>query len=390
MKLQLATYLFLLIPALLRAYEFPVFPFAPAAGQEGSTAVAHDDPRISAWATRVVSVAYGEEVAGEWRVEEAALGPAAAVDPGVLVVGRGGSVVLEFASFIRDGEGDDFVVFENAFSDTFLELAYVEVSSDGIHYVRFPNYSWTADPVGAFGTVDPTYVHGYAGKYRAGFGTPFDLAELMTAHAAIQDGFVGFSAEYRANLQENFPHLDPEQVRFIRLVDIPGDGSRADAEGDPIFDPFPTVITAGFDLDAVGVIHQPGVSIVPFTEWSNGHGLAADPDADTDRDRWNQYMEYLLGSDPADAGSVPEVSMDIQRGPEDSIRFTFTYWRNELAETIPSVEYSTGDGQWIAFGGRVETLETRRVDGLFEAHHRIRLIDTGSRLWARIVADPVD
>ena len=334
-------------------------------------------------------MSYGEEVAGEWRVEEAALGPARAGEPDVLVLGRGGSVVLECASFIRDGEGDDFVVFENAFSDTFLELAYVEVSSDGVHYVRFPNYSWTADPVGAFGTVDPTYIHGYAGKYRAGYGTPFDLAALKTAHAAVMDGYTGFSIDYWANLRTNYPSLDLERVRYIRLVDIPGDGSRYDSEGDPVFDPFPTVITAGFDLDAVGVLNQPDAALVPFDDWSSGHGLAVDPQADVDGDNWNQYMEYLLGSDPTQAHSVPEVQLDISRGPEDSIQYALTFWRNELAETMPVVEISTGGSGWEVFHGSMETLETRREEGISQAHQRIRGFDTGIRFWTRISAVPL-
>ncbi|MGC9450236.1 MAG: hypothetical protein ACP5I4_02205 [Oceanipulchritudo sp.] len=389
-RLPIPVSLVLLVPLLLPAYAPPAFPFAPAAGEEGTTAVAHDDARIGAWATRVVSVAYGDEVAQEWRVPEAALGAAGAVDPDVLVLGRGGSVVLEFSSFIRDGEGDDFVVFENAFRETFLELAYVEVSSDGIHFVRFPNYSYTEGSVGAFGEVDPTYVHGYAGKYRTGFGTPFDLADLEAAHAAIEEGYVGFSGDYWANVQANFPHLDTERVRYVRLVDIPGDGSRLDSEGMPVYDPYPTVITAGFDLDAVGVIHHPDVGILSFAEWSSLHGLIADPEADTDADRWSQYLEYLLGSDPVDPRSIPAVEMTIKPGSGDVFLYSFTWWRNELAETLPIIEYKTGDGPWKREPGRVESLEVRRGEGFSEVLQRIRILSTSPSVWARIVAVPPD
>ena len=69
-------------------------------------------------------------------------------------------------------------MFENGFADNFLELAFVEVSSNGIDFVRFPDESLTqtTTQVGSFGSLDPTNIDGLAGKYRVGFGTPFDLA----------------------------------------------------------------------------------------------------------------------------------------------------------------------------------------------------------------------
>ena len=77
-----------------------------------------------------------------------ALGPADAYDFGtglpstspttVVSLGDGGSITLTFAHPLSDGTGPDLAVFENAFNDTFLELAFVEVSSDGANFVRFP------------------------------------------------------------------------------------------------------------------------------------------------------------------------------------------------------------------------------------------------------------
>jgi len=57
--------------------------------------------------------------------------------------------------------GFDFAVFENSFNDSFLELAFVEVSSDGINFVRFPATSNTQTDVQitGFGTIDPTYIN---------------------------------------------------------------------------------------------------------------------------------------------------------------------------------------------------------------------------------------
>jgi hypothetical protein len=39
-------------------------------------------------------------------------------------------------------------------------------------------------------------------------------------------------------------------------VDIVGDGTALDSFGSPIFDPYPTVGSAGFDLDGVAVMNQ--------------------------------------------------------------------------------------------------------------------------------------
>ena len=151
----------------------------------------------------------------------------------IVCLGDDGRITLYFPHPVKDGPGADFAVFENSFSDTFLELAFVEVSSDGVNFFRFPSASLTAGLVGSFGTIDPTNLSGLAGKYRGGFGTPFDLASLP------------FS-----------PQLDKNHIPFIRLIDIRGNGSAKDSDNRPIYDPHPTTGSAGFDLDAIGVIHR--------------------------------------------------------------------------------------------------------------------------------------
>lgn len=209
-------------------------PYAPAAGTFGSTAVAKDDLVIEAWATAVASYSPGDNVDTQFQTPNKAIGPAEGNIGDAVSLGRGGEITLTFDTPIRDGSGPDFAVFENSINDTFLELGFVEVSSDGTHFFRIENDSLTPSPVAAFGEVDTTDVHNLAGKYRQGFGTPFDLQELS-----------GVS-----------PLLNTARVTHVRLVDIVGDGSQTDTSGDVIFDPFPTVGSAGLDLDAVGVIHQ--------------------------------------------------------------------------------------------------------------------------------------
>lgn len=216
-------------------------PYAPAADQPGSTAIAMDDPTIAAWASAVSAYQPGTNVETIWQDTSNALGAAEGIPAeGVVSLGRGGSITLSFPRPIADGPGADFAVFENAIRSSsaangwFLELAYVEVSADGYTWFRFPNRSLTSSPVGGFGGLDPTDIEGLAGKYGAGWGAPFDLADLAF------DGAIPI----------------PPSMRYVRLVDIVGDGRATDTTGAVIYDPFPTLLSAGFDLDAVAVLHE--------------------------------------------------------------------------------------------------------------------------------------
>ncbi|MBT64419.1 MAG: hypothetical protein CML13_14550 [Puniceicoccaceae bacterium] len=231
------------------------WPFAPAAGQAGSTAIAMDDSSIVAWASGFENLSYGSAVSDQWKTPVKALGPAVGDSFDVVSLGQGGQITLTFTHPIQNGDGPDFVVFENSFSDTFLELAWVEVSTDGQHFVRFPNYSYRE--AGAATTAD--LFHGYAGKYRQGYGTPFDLDQLRYAYEALEEEDPNapyFSTEFRTQLALNYPTLDLADIRYVRLVDIVGDGTALDANGYSIWDPYPTSGSAGLDLDAIGVLHQ--------------------------------------------------------------------------------------------------------------------------------------
>jgi len=50
--------------------------------------------------------------------------------------------------------------------------------------------------------------------------------------------------------------LDTNNVKWVRIVDIVGDGSYLDTSGDVVYDPYPTIGSAGFDLDAIGVLNM--------------------------------------------------------------------------------------------------------------------------------------
>ncbi|MBU2489577.1 MAG: PEP-CTERM sorting domain-containing protein [Proteobacteria bacterium] len=229
-------------------------PYAPAAGVTGTTAIPMDSRDFVAWATGYENYLQGAELDVAFAHAQNALGPAEGNALDVVSLGRGGSITLLFAPF-ADGPGWDFAVFENGFDDTFLELARVEVSSNGVHFARFPGRSLTGAPVSGFGAVDPTDVDGFAGKYRQGFGTPFDLSDLAVDPLVISGD------------------VDLSGITRVRLLDIVGNGSELDADGRPIYDPYPTSGSAGFDLDAVGVSggapYPAGVYVPPATPSGN-------------------------------------------------------------------------------------------------------------------------
>lgn len=218
-----------------------VYPAYPgAAGTRGSPAVPLTAP--AAWATAVDSVRYGSDVSPQWQTPAAALGPAEGRSDAVCALGEGGEITLTFDPPLADGPGPDLAVFENAFDDSFLELAFVEVSSDGTNFLRFDSAFRGEGAIGAFGLTDPTQLTGLAGKFRQAWGAPFDLAWLR------------FQPDARAG------RVDLSAIRYVRVVDVLGDGGDVDSFGRPIYDPFPTAGSAGFDLDAIGALQPAPVT----------------------------------------------------------------------------------------------------------------------------------
>ncbi len=157
-----------------------------------------------------------------------------------------GSLTLGFEFAIKNGDGADFAAFENGFmsgSKLFAELGYVEVSTNGTDFARFPSvYDAASTPVGGYGTIDPTGVYNLVGKhanaYGKSFGTPFDLEDLSN-HSLVTEGLV-----------------DLDEINFVRIIDIPGDGSFKDSLGNPIYDAWVTWGSGGVDFEALGVINQ--------------------------------------------------------------------------------------------------------------------------------------
>ncbi len=262
--------------------------FAPGAGEPGTTAIKADSSAVVNWASGCTVVrglrclAVPDSGYASAGADSNAVGPALA--RGVVSLGDGGHAVLTFPFPIADGPGPDFAVFENGFENRFLELAFVEVSTDSLHWQRFSATSLTPESpqVGPFDYLDPVQIDGLAGKYRWGYGTPFDLADLPADSL-----------------------LDPNRVRFVRVVDAVGcvqePFGTTDGQGRWVNDPWPTNFpSGGFDLDGVAVLHQQNPGGIP----PNTGSLSVFP---------NPASSFIV---------LPEG------------RWKVVYWFNQLGQTI--------------------------------------------------------
>ncbi len=235
---------------IVQGFILPAYgQYPPPAGQAGTTAIYRDSSAFVGWATGcTVQQGYiqiNDTTITDQGSNRATYGVAedgtGKADYQVVSLGDGGNAIVTFSNPIMNGPGPDFAVFENAFNDTFLELGFVEVSTDGVRYVRFPAVSLTQDTAQVpfiGGSVDATLINNLAGKYRAAFGTPFDLEELKDSSG-----------------------IDLNNINYVKIIDVVGciqvPYATYDSQGHKVNDPWPTpFFSCGFDLDAVGVIHM--------------------------------------------------------------------------------------------------------------------------------------
>lgn len=213
----------------------------------------------------------------------------------VLTLGEGGNVTLGFDVTIVDGPGADFATFENGFvigsgPGVFSEIAYVEVSTNGVDFARFPSkYFGTGSSMGAYRNIaggmpvvanaltntvspfDPTVSGGEA----------FDLADLAGEPSVLAGDVV------------------LNDIHFVRLVDCaPGS---TDSLGTPIG------ASGGADFDAVAVINsnvtsdasQPKCEL--FLDAQNRVNLVlGDPNGLFDIDFSTLHASWNLGALPLD------------------------------------------------------------------------------------------
>jgi hypothetical protein len=142
----------------------------------------------------------------------------------VLSLGNGGEVVLGFDSEIVDGDGPDFIVFENAFeiandpNNVFTELGEVSVSEDGVTWTTF-----ACDPKSG----PPSF--GDCAGWRPVYASPEQPVDVASSAKAGGDGF-------------DLAAIGVKKAKFVRIRDLRSD--RPAQQG-----------MAGFDLDAIAVLH---------------------------------------------------------------------------------------------------------------------------------------
>ena len=229
--------------------KFSYAQFDPQIGFGSKQAIYRDSSVIKGWAT-TCNVTRGwqnylDTLLGKATVGSEFYGTLKA-DGSVISLGDSGIAILQFDNPISDKEGPDFCVFENGFivnntqGISHAELAFVEVSSDGVNYVRFPSQCLLDSTVqkGNFDGSNVSLIDGLAGKYIGGYGTPFDL-----------------------NIFAALSSININKITHVKLIDVVGNKDAQyparDKNGRKIIDPWPTPFAAsGFDLDAVGVINQ--------------------------------------------------------------------------------------------------------------------------------------
>ena len=245
--------------------------FDGAVGTEGCRAINISNPRIQSWALGVEVqrgfqrnsttnyASYGKPYNAQ--------GCPDSTTTTCVALGDGGTALITFSSPIIDGEGEDFCVFENGFNSTYLELGFVEVSSDGEHFYRFPATSYTT-----YNDIRPELLNNIAGKHEVGWGTPFDLSEI-----------------------EDDEFFNRNNVRYVRIVDIIG-GVDTDSQGNVIYDGTSGGPSTGYDLTGVGVLNQGSSYFVADCEGlltsADTHELISADNGEMDADG-NYRLSYL-------------------------------------------------------------------------------------------------
>jgi hypothetical protein len=180
-------------------------------------------------------------------------------------LGSGGSITVGFddpgiSRHITNGSGADFIVSENPFylngdpttNLSFAELMFVEVSTDGTNFARYPVVSNTPSAVGPFTPINVTNVSGFGGVHPVYANVDTNTISPFDPTVAGGDAF-DLSA-LATNSLVTGGQVDLNDIRFVRLVDVIGDGTSLDSNGHAIFDPTGSG-SNGADVDAISVIN---------------------------------------------------------------------------------------------------------------------------------------
>jgi outer membrane protein assembly factor BamB len=212
----------------------------------------------------------------------------------VLSLGNSGNVIVAFDVTIVNGPGEDFIVSENPFfiyggsGAVFAELSYVEVSSDGIDFARFPSISLTPqggqmfpENIENLAGVNPVYANVDENDIdpcdpAVAGGDAFDLNDLLN-DPLVQSGDV-----------------DLQNINYIKLIDIVGDGSCLDSQGNPIYDPIGPG-TNGADIDSVAVINYHEKDSIEWLTYQHDNKRSGATEAVGAAYNWEKKLTYNIG-----------------------------------------------------------------------------------------------
>ena len=178
-------------------------------------AIPADDQRIVSWVSGIEL--YRDSAYGNYYD---AIGQV--INTKYVCLGDTGSAMATFNRPIADGDGYDFAVFSHGVK---IKTAFVEVSSNGKNYFRFPSHSSAVTNNSNDAYVSDNY-SGLAGVYPTGYGTAFDLNDLP-----------------------DHPALNKYNVRFVRIITVKT-ATDKDNAGNVIYDD-----NSGFNLAGIGIIN---------------------------------------------------------------------------------------------------------------------------------------
>jgi hypothetical protein len=191
-------------------------------------------------------------------------------------LGVSGSLTLQLSSRGFDGPGTDLIVCENPFyvvgtSGVFIEAMFVEVSTDGVEFARFPT-AYTG-PTGPF---NPALGQPVAG-YRGFAGVLPVSANSSLGIPALDVVAAGGDAFDYADLADDPAVLagdvDLADIHHVRLVDVKS-GTELDTAGNTVWD-CGLNGQASADVDAIVAVNsfcvpQTGRPAVELSLASNG------------------------------------------------------------------------------------------------------------------------
>jgi len=181
MKIIIITYFYFVFSALLYSQEHcrgidTVYSFTPGEGQNVGQSEEYFPENIFGFPSTIATFQIPEQTPDE-----------------ILSLGLDGEIIVGYKDFfIENKDGDDFIIFENAFQNPatkklFVEPAKVAVSSDGINFLEF---EYDAETLVGCAGITPTTGNGNPCDHETIGGDAFDISDVgleYVSHIRITD-----------------------------------------------------------------------------------------------------------------------------------------------------------------------------------------------------------